>query len=144
MRVQGSVDLSPLSEDAIWGFVSDIDKVSRCFPGLKSIEKIGDNTYRVMGQISVGLIKGDYTADVVFTKIDQVTRTISFNAKGKGMNSVVELVTNLKVSGSKLDYDSDVRLSGVLASLASRVLNPVVSRILEGLANCVKDSLKGG
>ncbi|MGC9105251.1 MAG: CoxG family protein [Thermoprotei archaeon] len=142
MKVQGSVDLSPLSEDAIWRFVSDIDKVSRCFPGLKSIEKVSENTYKVTGQISVGLIKGEYNAEVLFTKIDQATKTISFNAKGKGMNSVVELVTNLKVAGSKLDYDTDVKLSGVLASLASRVLNPIVSRILEGLASCVKESLK--
>ena len=141
MKVNGVADLSPLEDDEVWSFISDVEKVAKCFPGLRSIEKVGDNAYRVMGQIAVGLIKGDYVADVVFTKVDHASKELAFNAKGKGLNSQVELNANLKVLGSRLHYEADVKISGVLASLASRVLSPVVNRIIEGLAGCVKDSI---
>ena len=138
MRVQGSVNINDINVDELWKIFSNIDEVSKCFPGLKSLQKVSENSYKVTGQVSVGLIKGDYNADVSFTRIDGSTRTISFTARGRGMNSVVDLNATLTLNSNELKYDADVRVSGVLASLASRAINTVVDKIVNELVECVK------
>ncbi len=143
MRVQGSVNLEGVKSEEIWKFIANVDEVSKCFPGLKDLQKVGENAYRVVGQFSIGLIKGDYVADVNFTKIDDVARTISFTARGRGMNSVVDLAATLSLSDSEMKYDADVRVSGILASLASRAMNTVIDKIVSELLNCVKAKAKG-
>ena len=138
MRLQGSVDVSGINANDFWKMLSNMEEVSKCFPGLKSVQKVGENSYRVAGQISVGLIKGDYTADVNFAKIDEVNRVIAFNARGKGMNSIVDLEATLTMKENELNYNVDVKTSGVLASLASRAISTVVDRIVSDLLQCVK------
>lgn len=144
MKVQGSVSVAEVKAEDLWKMISNVDEISRCFPGLKNIQKVGENSYKVTGQVSVGLIKGDYTADVNFTKIDETTRTISFTAKGRGMNSVVDLVATLTLNSGELKYDADVRVSGVLASLASRAITTVVDKIVNELIECAKSRAKVG
>ena len=142
MRLQGSVDISGVNANSFWRILSNVEEVSKCFPGLKSVQKVGENSYRVVGQISVGLIKGDYTADVNFTTIDEINRVIAFKARGRGMNSIVDLVATLAMKENALNYDVDVKPSGVLASLASRAIGTVVDRIVNDLLHCVKTKIQ--
>ena len=125
-----------------WRILSNVEEVSKCFPGLKSVQKVGESSYRVVGQISVGLIKGDYTADVNFTTVDEVNRVLAFNARGRGMNSIVDLIATLRISENLLNYDVDVKTSGILASLASRAIGTVVDRIVNDLLQCVKTKIQ--
>ena len=142
MKLQGSVDLSGIDASNFWKILSNVEEVSKCFPGLKSVQKVGENSYRVVGQISVGLIKGEYTADVNFTTIDEVNKVLAFNARGRGMNSIVDLVATLRMNENLLNYDVDVKTSGILASLASRALGTVVDRIVNDLLQCVKTKIQ--
>ena len=138
MKFEGEVEV-PISAEQLWNYITNPEKIASCFPGLKSISKEGDE-YKVAGTAGIGFIKGEYKASVKFTQIDASSRTISLLAKGNGLNSNVDInaVVTVLENPTKLKYSADVKVSGILASVGARLMDPAVNKILNDLFECIK------
>ncbi len=139
MRFQGVVALNS-SKAQIMEALKNLEEVAYCFPGIKEVKKEGDE-YKVMGTAGIGFVKGEYKATVKFTKFTDDGFDLS--AKGSGMNSNVDITASVKVSEGKIEYDADVKVSGVLASVGSRLMEPVVKKMVSDLFDCLKRRIEG-
>jgi len=138
MKFEGEVQV-PIPTDQLWNYITNPEKIASCFPGLKSLNKEGDE-YKVVGTAGVGFVKGEYKASVKFTQINTPNKTVSLLAKGNGLNSNIDITAVVTVleNPTKLKYSADVKVSGILASVGARLMDPAVNKILNELFECIK------
>lgn len=138
MKFEGEVQV-PISAEQLWNYITNPEKIASCFPGLKSLNKEGDE-YKVVGTAGIGFIKGEYKATVKFTQIDTLNKTVSLLAKGNGLNSNVDITALVTVleNPTKLKYSANVKVSGILASIGARLMDSAVNKILNDLFECIK------
>lgn len=134
MQYQGSVELNAKKEE-ILKVLNNLEEVAKCLPGIKSVSKEGDE-YKVTGTTGIGFIKGDYTARVRLSNI--TADGFDLIAKGTGMNSNVDITAKVNVQDNKIQYNADVKISGVLASIGGRLMEPAVNKIISQLFECLK------
>ncbi|MCI2415651.1 MAG: carbon monoxide dehydrogenase [Candidatus Aramenus sp.] len=139
MRFQGAVEVKA-SKAQIMETLKNLEAVATCFPGIKEVKKDGEE-YKVVGTAGIGFVKGEYKATVKFTKSTEDGFDLS--AKGTGMNSNVDILAQVKVSEGKIEYDADVKVSGVLASVGSRLMEPAVKKMVNDLFDCLKQRIEG-
>lgn len=139
MQYQGSLQINA-SKDQILKILTNLEDVAKCFPGIKSITKEGEE-YKVTGTTGIGFIKGDYNARVRLTNI--TSDGFDLIAKGTGMNSNVDITAKINVQDHKIDYLADVKVSGVLASVGARLMEPAVNKIISQLFECLKAKVEG-
>ncbi|AHC51259.1 carbon monoxide dehydrogenase [Sulfolobus acidocaldarius SUSAZ] len=139
MKFEGELQV-PFPSDKLWSFITDVEKVASCFPGLKSITKTGENTYAVVGTAGIGFIKGEYKANVQLSNIDQNSKSLNLLAKGTGLNSNLDItaLVQLLESPVRLKYSADVKVSGVLASIGARLMDSALNKLLNELFECIK------
>ncbi len=134
MKYQGSVEVKA-NKSEIMSILQNLEDVAKCFPGIKDIKKEGDE-YKVTGSTGIGFIKGDYKATVKFTEMRD--NGFSLTAKGTGLNSNVDILANVTVEDNKIAYDADVKVSGILASVGGRLMEPAMNKIIGELFDCLK------
>ncbi|EHP70654.1 MAG: carbon monoxide dehydrogenase subunit G [Metallosphaera yellowstonensis] len=139
MKYQGEVKLDA-DKSTIWNILSNLDMVSSCFPGIKSVTKEGD-TYKVVGTAGIGFIKGEYKATVTFKDMIPM-EGMTILAKGTGLNSNVDIMAKVKIEDSKIAYDAEVRVAGVLASVGARLMDPAVNKLISDLFDCLKQRVE--
>ncbi|QKR00519.1 carbon monoxide dehydrogenase [Metallosphaera tengchongensis] len=135
MKYQGEVKINASKQD-IWNTLNNPEQVSSCFPGIKSVTKEGDSL-KVVGSAGIGFIKGEYKATVNFSDIKPLD-SMTIIAKGSGLNSNVDIVAHVKVGDGSISYDADVKVAGTLASVGSRLMDPVVNKLVSDLFDCIR------
>lgn len=139
MRYQGEVKLNA-DRQTIWNILSNLDTVSSCFPGIKSVTKEGES-YKVIGTAGIGFIKGEYKATVTFKDMTPL-EGMTILAKGSGLNSNVDIIAKVKIEESKIAYDAEVKVAGVLASVGARLMDPAVNKLITDLFECLKQKVE--
>ncbi|ARM75097.1 SRPBCC domain-containing protein [Acidianus manzaensis] len=134
MQYQGTVEVSAKKEE-ILNILNNLEDVAKCFPGIKSVSKDGDE-YKVTGSTGIGFIKGDYKATIKFANV--TSDGFELIAKGNGMNSNVDISAKVNVSDNKIEYSADVKVSGVLASVGARLMDPAINKMIAQLFECLK------
>ncbi|BCU68184.1 carbon monoxide dehydrogenase [Sulfolobales archaeon HS-7] len=127
----------------LWDFLTQPEKVSQCFPGIKSISKEGEQ-YKVSGRVGIGLLKGDYSATFKYSDVTPLQR-LSLVARGNGMGGTIDLNAVLELSGNNpviVSWKADLRIGGTLASLGARVMNSAAGSIIEDLFNCIAQKVQ--
>ncbi|EZQ10840.1 MULTISPECIES: SRPBCC domain-containing protein [Acidianus] len=138
MRYQGSVEVNS-SKKEIMSLVNNFEEVVYCFPGIKNVSKEGDS-YKVVGSAGIGFIKGEYKASLKFINVTENGFQIS--AKGNGMNSNVDVEAKVQVEDKKISYDAEVKVSGVLASVGARLMEPALNKMIGELFECIKSKVE--
>ncbi|HEY4630470.1 MAG TPA: SRPBCC domain-containing protein, partial [Blastococcus sp.] len=63
MNLDGSAVLSAPPEK-VWAVITDPAVLARTIPGCESLEKTGDDEYRMNVSVGVGAIRGTYAGEV--------------------------------------------------------------------------------
>ncbi len=115
--------------DRVWAFFSDVEKVARCVPGVKSVEILGPDRYRVVAAQKVGFISATFE---LTTSLDasEPMRFMEFTSVGK---SIAGAVGNLRSrdrvefargasGGTSVRLVSDVAVGGMLGALGHKAI----------------------
>ena len=90
MRIADSF-LVKASQAEVWKFLFDIPRLSRCIPGIESVEALDDRTYRGRMIVRVGPIRSEFTGIVRLTEIqapDRIAGIIRRNAVDQNLRIV--------------------------------------------------------
>ncbi len=68
-------------QEKVWDLLFNIPRLSRCVPGLQSIEVVDDKTYRGKVVVKVGPIKAEFSATGTLREV-AVPRTIAGTVEG--------------------------------------------------------------
>lgn len=145
MKVTGSATLNA-SRDKVWEALNDPAVLVRTIPGCQQLEEVGPDAYRMTITAGVASIKGTYQGDVSLTDQQQPG---SFTLRASGAGAPGTVSADVKVSlaesdgGTRLDYDADAVVGGMIGGVGQRVLSGVAKKTAGEFFKAVDDVLTG-
>jgi uncharacterized protein len=145
MKVTGSATLHA-PRDKVWAALNDPAVLVRTIPGCQQLEEVGPDRYRMTITAGVASIKGTYQGDVALTD-PQPPGSFTLKASGAGAPGTVSAdvkVTLAEADGqTRLDYDADAIVGGMVGGVGQRVLSGVAKKTAGEFFKAVDDVLTG-
>ena len=134
-------------QDKVWELMFDIPRLSKCVPGIESVEVDDDKTYRGKLVVKVGPIKSEFMGTVVLTEVvaphriagtvdgDDKSSASSVKANFSGTLSAVE-------NGTEAAFVVDVNLRGRLAQFGGPVITATAKKLTAEFAKNLRAQLE--
>src|SRR6266851_5186352 len=74
---------------AVWGFLTDPQRVAHCMPGAAITDRIDEKTFAGTMAVKVGPVSTSYKGKVVFERLDEGTRTAEIVATGQNITGIL-------------------------------------------------------
>lgn len=147
MQIQESFEVAaPL--DAVWRFFEQVDRVGRCVPGVKSVEVVSPERYKVVASQKVGFVSATFELTTELAG-KQAGRFMEFTSVGK---SVAGAVGNLRsrdrvefattaTGGTRVTLTSEVAVGGMLGALGHKAIASKSKEMTEKFAAALRAEL---
>jgi uncharacterized protein len=133
MKIEGSADI-PAPRDKVWAAFLDPAILAQALPGCEKLEAIGPNEYKATMKIGVAAIKGTFEGKVKLSDLEPPNR-YRMAVEGSGGPGFVRGAAGMQLSdvdgGTKVSYDADVQVGGLIASVGQRMLGGVTKMMLD-------------
>jgi carbon monoxide dehydrogenase subunit G len=133
MKIAGS-HLLPVAPDEAYRILQDPEVLARTIPGCESLEKIGENEYRMKMKMAMAAVSGAFEGKV---RITDQTPPSSFRliVEGTGKIGFVKGDGLLKLSPSgdatEVAYDGDVQVGGTIAAVGQRLIDMTAKAMIK-------------
>jgi carbon monoxide dehydrogenase subunit G len=139
--IRGDVFL-PAAPDQVKAALHDPTVLQRVLPGCEALEEESPGVYRARLSMGIAAVRGRYEGRLVLGE-DQLT------VSGQGSAGFVEAKIPYRLEaegeGTRLHYDGEAKVGGLLAGVGQRVLGGVSRVILDQFwANFAKALEQGG
>jgi hypothetical protein len=146
VKVTGSATLHAPREQ-VWTALNDPAVLVRTIPGCQQLEEVGPDRYRMTLTAGVASIKGSYQGDVALTDQEQ-PGAFTLKASGAGAPGTVSADVRVTLTedgsgGTRLDYDADAIVGGMIGGVGQRVLTGVAKKTAGEFFSAVDDVLTG-
>ena len=133
MKIEGSADI-PAPREKVWAAFLDPDILAQALPGCEKLEAIGENEYKATMKVGVAAIKGTFEGKVKLSDLEPPNR-YRMAVEGSGGPGFVRGEAGMQMSdvdgGTKVSYDADVQVGGLIASVGQRMLGGVTKMMLD-------------
>ncbi len=134
MRIVGSAVLGA-DRGRVWAALRDPGVLVRAIPGCERLEALGGDVYRMTVCAGVASIKGVYQGEVALAEPDEPERFV-LKARGQGAPGTVDATVEVALSevdggGTRVDYDAEAVIGGVIGGVGQRMLSSVAKRTAE-------------
>ena len=123
----------------IWPMLQDEEVLARISPGVSRIEKIEEDQYRAISDISIGPVRGSFEGELsLLDKVQDETMTLTLSQKSKMGNAEATIVMTLVPLGAEqteIIYNGTAKVSGRLATMGQRILGGVISTLSKQVFN---------
>jgi hypothetical protein len=146
MHFNGTVTINAPREK-VWRFLTDPQELTRCAPGLESLDVITPNErFRAVASIGFGAVKATFVTDAEWLDLDAPNRA-RMKAHGKMPGSIVDATSEMLLSdgpdgATVLNWSSDVTIVGAIASLAARLMSVVAQKVTDSFFDCVRQQIE--
>jgi carbon monoxide dehydrogenase subunit G len=148
MQVSGSTTISA-SQDKVFAFLTNPDFVSKCAPGLESMEVVEPGKkFKAIGSVGLGNLKVRFTGDIEFVELVAPSKA-TMKAHGTAPGSAVDATATMNLSAAadgatQLDWSADINVLGTIAALASRMMGSVTQKLSGEFFACAKKQIEAG
>ena len=133
MKIEGSADI-PATREKVWAAFLDPNILAQALPGCEKLEAIGPNEYKATMKVGVAAIKGTFEGKVKLSDLEPPNR-YRMAVEGSGGPGFVRGEAGMQMSdvdgGTKVSYDADVQVGGLIASVGQRMLGGVTKMMLD-------------
>jgi uncharacterized protein len=149
MRFSNSFDVDAPIEQ-VWDAVLDVERVAPNVPGAQVLERTGEDAYKVSIKVKVGPMSMTYKGEVEITDRDPqshraVMKARAKESRGQGTaNADVTMTLSGDDSHTSATIETDVELSGKVATMGQGVLQDVSGRLVQTFAQNLAAMLEGG
>ncbi len=130
----------------LWSMLMDTDILAKIVPGISRLEKIGDNTFKSILEIKLGPVNSTFTGNL---QMEEITEHEGFTLKVTQNSKIGNASGNIKINLSPLDdekteinFNGDVKLSGLLAGMGQRVMGSVANTLTKQFFANLEKELK--
>ncbi len=146
MNLDGSAVLHG-DRDKVWSVITDPAVLARTIPGCLSLEKVGDDEYRMNVSVGVGAIKGTYAGEVRLADQQRPEKYV-MHASGSGGPGQVKAVVPIELvdngdGTTTLTYSADAVVGGPVAGVGQRMITGVAKRMAAQFFSAVDEELSG-
>ncbi|MFB9881467.1 carbon monoxide dehydrogenase subunit G [Planobispora siamensis] len=146
MKVAGSAVLG-IDRDRVWSALQNPDVLVRTIPGCERLEETGPDTYRMTVTAGVASIKGVYQGEVALSE-PEAPRRFVLRARGQGAPGTVDATVEVRLSevdgGTRIDYDADAVVGGMIGGVGQRMLSTVAKKTAGEFFSAVESHLVSG
>jgi carbon monoxide dehydrogenase subunit G len=143
MKIEGSSDI-PAPRERVWAAFLDPELLAQALPGCERLEAIGPNEYKATMKVGVAAIKGTFEGKVKLSDLEPPNR-YRMAVEGSGGPGFVRGDAGMQLSdvegGTKVSYDADVQVGGLIASVGQRMLGGVTKMMLDQFFTRMTDLL---
>ncbi|MEU4672805.1 SRPBCC family protein [Amycolatopsis sp. NPDC023774] len=133
--------------DKVWRFFDDVPAVATCLPGAELTEDLGDERYRGRVSIRMGPVSLRFDGLAAITERDDDARRIVVDASGadeRGRGQAAMIVSARlarAASGTRVDVDQDLQVSGAAAQYGRGMISDVSSVLMREFAVNLQDAI---
>ncbi|MEU4830886.1 carbon monoxide dehydrogenase subunit G [Streptosporangium sp. NPDC023615] len=143
MKLAGSAVLG-IDRDRVWSALQDPAVLVRTIPGCERLEETAPDTYRMTVTAGVASIKGVYQGEVALSEPRPPERFV-LRARGQGAPGTVEATVEIRLSevegGTRVDYDAEAVIGGMIGGVGQRMLGSVAKRTAGDFFSAVESHL---
>jgi carbon monoxide dehydrogenase subunit G len=143
MKIEGTQDI-PAPQDKVWAAFLDPNTLAKAIPGCEGLEEIGPGEYKAVMKVGVAAIKGTFEGRVKLMDQEPPNR-YRMAVEGKGGPGFVRGEAKMALSaidgGTRVTYDADVQVGGLIASVGQRMLGGVSKMMLDQFFNRMNELL---
>ena len=133
MKIEGSSEI-PVARQKVWDAFLDPTVLEKALPGCEKLEAVGPGEYKATLKVGVGPIKGTFEGKVKLSDLEPPNR-YRMAVEGSGGPGFVRGDAGMQMSdvdgGTKVSYDADVQVGGLIASVGQRMLGGVTKMMLD-------------
>jgi carbon monoxide dehydrogenase subunit G len=147
MKFEGKIRVKVPPAEA-WDFLTDVNKFSRCMPGLENVTQIDERTFDGIIGAKVGPISGNFSfrSTIVEGKPPEqmIVRIEGTDSVTKsGLNAKVTAVLKQPVENeTELSYQAEVEIKGRLAILGDMVIRTTAALVLDEFTKRLRTQLE--
>jgi carbon monoxide dehydrogenase subunit G len=134
----------PASLDTVWAFVTDPDKVGRCFPELVDVTVQDPTHFVATVHVGVGPVRGKFKLKVELLP-DPSRRHLDMKMSGGGFGSAVDLTAAADLDAvdgtTQLKWRGQAEARGPIAAVGGRVLDAQAKKLIEQAFGNVRQQL---
>src|SRR5262249_41543112 len=148
MRLEGKTTIAAPREK-VWAFLTDPISVSRCTPGLESLEVVvPGRKFRALAAVGLGTVKARFATEVEW--LDLVKPSHAFmKAHGTARIGAADVTTELTLAegpdgSTELAWTAEVTVVGTIAAQAARLLTGISTKLTNAFFACVRRKMEVG
>lgn len=134
MDMSNSVVL-PAPQPQVWAALNDPEILRQCIPGCETIERVGENAYRVAMTVAIGPVRAKFKGNLGLADIDAPNAyTLQFNGEGGAAGfgkGTARVKLTPEQAGTRLDYTVVAQIGGKIAQLGSRLVDGVSRKMAD-------------
>jgi len=146
MQMQGERIIAAPRAD-VWAALNDPEVLKACIPGCQEMNKTSPTSFEATVKQKVGPVSATFKGAV---ELSDVVEGESYRISGEGKGGPAGMAKGgAAVSltdvpeGTKLAYDVDAAVSGKLAQLGARVIDPFAKKLADQFFDRFKSELEG-
>ncbi len=128
MKIEGE-SLVPGPRERVFALFVDEAVLRRCVPGVKKLEREGEDRFAGTLEVGVGSVKGVYDGTVTFKERAPPERLV-MQVEAKGKQGFAKGTGSLRFEGveaggrpaTRVVYEGDVQVGGTIASVGQRMV----------------------
>ncbi|PWW22018.1 hypothetical protein JD79_01164 [Geodermatophilus normandii] len=146
MNLDGSAVLHG-SPEQVWAVLTDPAVLARTIPGCETLQRTGEDEYRMDVAVGVGAIRGTYAGEVRLTD-QQPYSSYVMHASGAGAPGNVRARVTIGLEpteeGTTLSWSADAVVGGPVAGVGQRMISGVAKRMAGQFFAAVDGELTSG
>ena len=130
----------------VWEVLMDAQSLAKVVPGISSLEKLSDNSFRSTLNIKLGPVSGSFSGNLM---LEDIIEQKSFTLRAKQNSKIGNANATIKIELAPVDglqtaiaFDGDVQLSGLLASMGQRIIGGVSTTLTKQFFNNLEKELE--
>jgi carbon monoxide dehydrogenase subunit G len=140
MKIEGQFAFAGMAPLAVWGFLTDANRIAQCLPGCEKLVQTGDDTYDMELRFGVGPISGMFRGSIRLHDL-RPTSEYQMTVNGSGAPGFVQGEGTIQLvpdgTGTLLHYSGDVTAGGAIASIGQRMMGGAARMITDQFFKCV-------
>ena len=137
----------PIPRQKVWEGLNDPEILKQCIPGCEEIIKHSDTEMEARVTIKMGPVKATFKGAVTLSDLDP-PNSYRISGEGKSMMGGATGGANVKLEdvpeGTRLSYDVDAQVTGKIASLAQRFIEPTARQLSGQFFETFAEVVSGG
>ena len=146
MKIEGTTEI-PAPHDRVWTALLDPDTLAMAIPGCEKLEAIGPGEFKAVLKAGVGPVKGTFEGKVRLSDLEPPHR-YRMALEGSGGPGFVRGEALMELvpvdGGTRVHYDADVQIGGLIASVGQRMLGGVSRMMLDQFFGRMTEILSAG
>lgn len=134
MELKGQRHLAS-GRPATWRALNDPEVLRACIPGCESVERTGDNEFRVVVAAALGPVKARFQGRILIEDIvEPASYTIRFEGQGGAAGfakGAARVTLDEEGTGTLLGYTVEAQVGGRLAQVGNRLIDAAALKLAD-------------